>query len=346
MKDQKFAILGCGKIGTRHAAKLKIVRGAKLVAVCDVVAERADTLARAYQCRSYHSFEDLLCDTEVNFVNICTPSGFHPEHSIKALNAGKNVICEKPMAFREVDAFAMIQAARKAGKLLFVVKQNRFNPPVQLVSRLIQEGKIGDPIECVVNVFWNRNVDYYRNDVWRGTLELDGGTLYTQASHFVDLMLFFMGLPKSLSAFMTRNKRDIEIEDTGIVAIEFANGSLGTLNYTTCATNKNAEGSIMLIGKRGTIKIGGEYLNTIDYFEVGGVDSYELEQSDAGANDYGTYKGSMSNHDKVFAAIVAYMNGEKTDARLVSGDEAMSAVRFMEKAFESARKGGERISFS
>ena len=346
MREVKFSILGCGKIGTRHAAKLKEVEGARLAAVCDCIPERADALAEAYGCRSHHSIDELLKDKEVDFVNVCTPSGLHPEHTIKALRAGKHVLCEKPMAFREADALAMVAAAKESGKMLFVVKQNRFNPPVKLVTRLLKEGKLGKPIECVVNMFWNRGEDYYRSDPWRGTLALDGGTMYTQASHFVDLMLAFMGKPKSLSAFMARKKqKNIEIEDTGVVAVEFQNGALGSFNYTTCATHKNFEGSIMLIGTKGTVKIGGEYLNTVEYFQVEGVDSYELEPSDAGANDYGTYKGSMSNHDQVFRVIVAKMNNGGNEEGLVSGEAAVESVRFMEKAMESARDG-KQVHFS
>lgn len=344
MQDVRFAIVGCGKIGPRHAEKLQKVKGAVLAAVCDIVPERADAIAEKYGVKTYYNVEDVLKDKSIDFINMCTPSGLHPSHTIQALNAGKNVLCEKPMAFREADARAMVEAAEKNKKFLFVVKQNRYNPPVKLVSKLLKEGKLGKPIACVVNMFWNRNEDYYKNDRWRGTLAMDGGTLYTQASHFADLMLVFMGKPKSVFALMGTHKQPVEIEDTGVVAVEFSSGACGSFNYTTCATNKNFEGSITIFGTKGTIKIGGEYLNTIDYFQVEGVDSYEMEESDAGPNDYGTYKGSMSNHDKVFEAILARMGGGEIDDGLVSGTEAVGVVRFMEKAMESAKKG-ERIYF-
>ena len=277
-------------------------------------------------------------DANVDFVNVCTPSGLHPEHAIRALEAGKNVLCEKPMAFREADARAMLAAAEKSGKALYVVKQNRYNPPVKLVRELLSEGKLGDPIACVVNMYWNRNAEYYKNDPWRGTLALDGGTLYTQASHFADLMLHFMGKPRSVFALMGTKKQPIEIEDTGVIAVDFASGAMGSFNYTTCATKKNFEGSLTLFGTKGTVKIGGEYLNTIECFQVEGVETYELEHSDAGPNDYGTYKGSMSNHDKVFADIVAHVEGGG-NGMLSFGDDAVKVVSFMERAMESAKKG-------
>lgn len=345
MKEVRFAVLGCGKIGTRHAAKLKEVEGARLVAVCDVVPERADELAREYACRSYHSIDELLKDQEADFVNVCTPSGLHAEHTIAALNAGKHVLCEKPMAIKTADALRMVEAAKVQQRKLYVVKQNRYNPPVKLVSRLLREGKLGRPLACVVNMFWNRDEDYYKNDSWRGTLALDGGTLYTQASHFVDLMLAFMGPPTMLAAFVGTQNHHIEVEDTGVIAVEFENGALGSFNYTTCVKSKNFEGSIFFIGTKSTIKIGGEYLNTIEHFDVEGVPNYELEPTTAGANDYGTYKGSMSNHDKVFQAVVAAMNGTAGGEELVSGEEAVLSVRFMEKAFESA-KTGQKIRFT
>jgi len=344
MKKVKFAILGCGKIGPRHAEKLKNVEGAELVAVCDIIPERSDELSKKYSCRSYHRIEDLLEDNEVDFVNICTPSGLHPGHTIKALKAGRHVLCEKPMAFSEKDALRMIATAKEEGKMLFVVKQNRYNPPVKLVTNLLKEGKLGKPIKCIVNMIWNRNEDYYKNDAWRGTIDLDGGTIYTQASHFVDLMLSFFGEPKSLSAFLTRKKQPIETEDTGVIAVEFKNGAVGAFNYTTCATNKNYEGSIVIIGTKGTVKIGGEYLNEIDYFQVEGMDSYKLEPTKNKGNDYGSYKGSMSNHNLVFKAIVEKLNGKEVDGNLVSGRTALMSVRFMEKAIKSS-KNGKRIDF-
>tara|TARA_Y100000310_G_scaffold344628_1_gene458402 strand:- start:314 stop:1354 length:1041 start_codon:yes stop_codon:yes gene_type:complete len=345
VKPVNFAILGCGKIGVRHAEKLQKVKGASLVAVCDSAKERADELAKKYNIKAYYDIKDLMKDPKVDFVNVCTPSGFHPDHSIQSLDAGKNVLCEKPMAFREADAHNMMEVAKKNNKMLFVVKQNRHNPPVKLVSKLLQEGKFGKPIKCVVNVFWNRNEDYYKSEKWRGTLEMDGGTLCSQASHFVDLMLAFFGEPKSVYALMDTKKQKIEAEDTGVIAIEFANGACGSFNYTTCVTHKNIEGSILLIGTEGTVKIGGEYLNTIEQFQVNGMDSYELEKSNAGPNDYGTYKGSMSNHDKVFEAIVAKVRGEdKHNGTLISGKPAIATVRFIEKTIESA-KTGQKIYF-
>lgn len=338
MKTVNFAILGCGKIGTRHSEKMRSVDYVRLVAVCDISRKKAKSLGEKHVCKSYHSLKEMLKDPEIDFVNICTPSGLHAKHSIICLNAGKNVLCEKPMALTIKDALAMRQAAERNGKLLYVVKQNRYNPPVKMVMQLIEKKRLGKPILAVVNMLWNRNNEYYKSDPWRGTLKLDGGTIHTQASHFVDLLLMFFGKPKAIHALMGTKNHKIEIEDTGTINIDFKNGAIGTINYTTCATKKNFEGSITLIFSKGTIKIGGEYINTIDYFEVEGVNGYKLEDGQAGANDYGTYRGSMSNHHEVFKDIVKKFNGGKS-SNLVFGDEAIETIQFIESAIKSAKTG-------
>ena len=338
MKTLNFAILGCGKIGTKHAEKMRGVDYVKLVAVCDIIPERAKALAEKHVCKSYTKIEDLLADPEIDFVNICTPSGLHPRHSIQSLNGGKNVLCEKPMALTVKDAEKMVSTAKKNEKLLYVVKQNRYNPPVKLVKKLFDEGKLGKPVMCIVNMLWNRDDAYYKSDPWRGTLALDGGTIYTQGSHFVDLMLMFMGKPKRISGMMGTLNHKIEIEDTGSIQVEFANNAIGSINYTTCASKKNFEGSITLIFSKGTIKIGGEYIITIEYFQVEGIDNYELEKSETTANDYGTYRGSMSNHNFVFKDILERKNNSKSISSLVSNDEAIDTIRFIEAAIKSAKK--------
>ncbi len=339
MKTVNFAIVGCGKIGSRHAEKIKNTDYVRLVAVCDTNRKRAKELAEKHVCKAYYKLEDMLRDEEIDFVNICTPSGYHAENTISCLNAKKNVLCEKPMALKVSDALKMISAAKKNKRLLYVVKQNRYNPPIKLVQELIQKKKLGKPIMCIVNMLWNRDDAYYKSDAWRGTKELDGGTIFTQATHFIDLMIMIMGKPVSIYSIMDTFNHKIEIEDTGTVTTKFQNGSIGVLNYTTCATKKNFEGSITLIFNKGTIRIGGEYINTIDYFEVDGVKSYVLEESSVQANDYGTYRGSMSNHQEIFKDIVKKFNNNKYIGKLVFGDEAIDTIRFTEDALASAKTG-------
>jgi predicted dehydrogenase len=343
MKKIKFAIIGCGKIGNRHAPKLKAIEDAELVGVCDIIPERAQKLGEEMGCSWYSSMNELLEKTDPDYVNICTPSGLHAEHSIFALNAGKNVLCEKPMALSEKDAVKMVDAAKKNNRSIFVVKQNRYNPPVKLAYKLAKEGKLGKPLKCVVNVYWNRDDAYYDSEPWRGTLNLERSTLFSQVSHFADLMLMFMGRPVEVYGKMDRkNHEHIEIDDTGIIVSQFENGAFGGINYTMCAVGGNFEGSITLFFSKGTIKIGGEYINKIEHFKVEGMDSYELEGEMPEANNYGTYRGSASNHENVFKAIIAKENNGEKDAdlieNLVTGEEAIMGIRFMEKAVESSQK--------
>jgi len=345
MKTVRFAILGCGKAAAKHAAALGQVQHAKLQAVCDVDKTRAEKMGKENKCKYYYDIDELLKDPEVDFVSICTPSGMHKEHAIQFLNAGKNVLCEKPAALKESDVLAMARAAEENKKLLFVVKQNRHNPPVKLVVRLVNEGKLGKPLMCVVDMVWSRGQDYYDSDLWRGTLELEGGTISSQASHFADLMLMFTGKPKTIFALMNKQRHKIEIEDTGIIAVEFENGALGSLNYTTCATGgKNVEGSITLVFEKGTIKIDGAYLNEVEYFHVEGVDSYELEESTAGPNEYGTYQGSMSNHAQVIKDMVTKFNDPESVVITPAVKDTAMLARFFEKTLLSAKKG-EKVHF-
>lgn len=337
MKTVNFAILGCGQIGSRHAEKMKNTDYVRLEAVCDTDKKRAKALAEKHVCRYFTSLEEMLKDPAIDFVNICTPSGFHAKHTIACLNAKKNVLCEKPMALSVQDARNMVVAAKKNKRLLYVVKQNRYNPPVTLVMDLIKKKKLGKPIMCVVNMLWNRNDDYYRSATWRGTRHLDGGTIFTQATHFIDLMLMFMGKPKTVYSVMDTFLHNIEIEDTGTVTTRFANKSIGVLNFTTCATHKNFEGSMTLVFSKGTIKIGGEFINTVEYFEVDGVRTFHLQETAAAANDYGTYRGSMSNHQEIFKDIVRHRNNKRANGRLVFGDEAIQTIQFTESALQSAK---------
>ncbi len=332
----RFAVLGCGQIGTRHIEKISQQDNMHVVAVCDIIPQRALDAGQRLHCPSYSQIDFLLQNPNIDFISVCTPSGLHAPHTIACLNAGKHVLCEKPMALNTSDAQKMIATASKNKRILYVVKQNRYNPPVKYVRQLISQGKLGKPLFAVVNVFWNRNDAYYQSALWRGTLDLDGGALFTQASHFVDLLLMFMGKIKKLTASMATLNHAIEAEDTGAINVEFQSGALGSFNYTNCATKKNFEGSITLFFTKGTIKIGGEYLNTIDYFQVEGIDSFKLELTQTKPNDYGTYKGSMSNHHEVFKDIVQKIIFGKEPENLILGQEAIDTVKFIEEAIKSS----------
>jgi len=337
MKPLKIAIIGIGRIGQRHAEHVNKL--AYLQAVCDIKKDIADTISNKYNCKAYYSIDDLIVhEKDVDLVSICTPNAFHAEHTIKALKAGFHVLCEKPMATTVRDAKRMIHTAEKLNKKLFIVKQNRFNPPVQAVKKAIDEGILGKIFNVQLNCFWNRNLQYYRDSDWKGKKDIDGGTLFTQFSHFIDLLYWLVGDIKDVVAYTDNftHKNLIEFEDTGVVILKFTNGALGTINYTVCSYNHNMEGSITLFGEYGTVKIGGQYLNTLEYQCI--KDNYQIKfnESSKPANDYGYYKGSMSNHDKVYENIIdVFTNKGHIAANMFDG---LKAVQIIENIYSKVKK--------
>ncbi len=339
MRNDKlaFAIIGCGRIAHRHAEY--IAKSGVLIAACDIIEERAKELASTYQARSYSEVDVMLSsEKEIDVVVICSPNGLHAEHSIKALKAGFHVLCEKPMAISSSDCGEMIKTAERCNKRLFIVKQNRFNPPVVSVKEAIESGKLGAIYSIQLNCFWNRNFDYYQNS-WKGTMALDGGTLFTQFSHFIDLLYWMFGDVRRVFSFNRNFSHEsvIEFEDTGVVLLEFQTGALGTINYTVNSYRKNMEGSLSIFGEKGTVKIGGQYLNELEYQCIEDFVIQNLPKGNT-ANNYGTYQGSMSNHDKVYENLLdVFLKGS---AISTNSFEGLKTVEIIEKIYESARIAG------
>jgi predicted dehydrogenase len=329
----QFAIVGCGRIGQRHAEHIK--NNGILAAVCDTVKEKADALAEKYGAKAYYSIECLLGDSQgIDVVSVCSPNGLHAEHAIKALNAGSHVLCEKPMAINVHDCGEMIKVAERANRRLFAVKQNRFNPPVEAVKKIIDEGRLGNIYSVQLSCFWNRNPDYYK-DSWKGSLDMDGGTLFTQFSHFIDLLYWLIGDIRDVKAF-TKNfahKDIIDFEDTGAVIIEFYNGAIGTLNYTVNSYERNMEGSLTIFAEHGTIKIGGKYLNELEYQNIKDYKIQDLPDGNK-ANSYGNYEGSMSNHDKVYENLVNVLKNNAVIS--TSAFEALKTVEIIDRIYRSS----------
>jgi predicted dehydrogenase len=304
MRKLRIALVGCGRIGNRHAEHIS--NYCELIAVCDIEKDKANSLSENYSVKAYYDIETMLSENKDEFdvVSICTPNGLHCEHSILALKHGFNVLCEKPMALSIEDSNRMIIQAEKSNKRLFNVKQNRFNPPVAKLKELIDDGVLGKIYNVQLTCFWNRNTDYYKNS-WKGTLDLDGGTLYTQFSHFIDLLYWIVGDVKHLNAIGKNfnHESEIEFEDSGVVSLEFNNGALGTINYSVNSFNQNMEGSITLICEKGSVKIGGQYLNILEYSNI---EDHIIEELPKGnkPNNYGKYTGSMSNHDKIYMNLI------------------------------------------
>lgn len=331
----RFAIIGCGRIAQRHAEH--IFNKAQLTAVCDIVPEKADALAKLYNAKAYYSVTDLLKDSiGFDVLSVCSPNGLHAEHSILALNAGVHVLCEKPMALTVTDCGRMIQAAEKNNRRLFAIKQNRYNPPVAAVKQLIDDGKLGKINSIQLSCFWNRNEAYYANS-WKGTKDLDGGTLYTQFSHFVDLLYWMAGDVEEVHAMMGNyeHANSIEFEDTGVVILRFANGAIGTINYTVNSYEKNMEGSLTIFAEKGTVKIGGQYLNELEYQQIEGMKIENLPEGNK-PNNYGTYVGSMSNHNLVYDNVIEVL--EKGASITTSAFEGLKTVEIIQKIYAAASK--------
>ena len=323
-----FGLIGYGKIGERHVEHIIAHPEAQLHSIFDIKADRLNLFRNKYKgIQTYDSLKGILNDPAIDIITICTPNSTHADIAIAAMKAGKHVLVEKPMAISKVDCEGMIHIALKTGKSLFVVKQNRFNPPVQAVKKLVDEKKLGKILSVSVNCYWNRNEWYYKSSDWKGKKAFDGGTLFTQFSHFIDVIYYLLGDMQILHAQMANvsHKGMIEFEDTGIVSFLLKDSHApGVLHYTTSAFQKNMEGSIT---------IGGKYLNTIDYQSTNGFDITDLPAG-AASNNYGDYEGSMSNHDKVIDNVIQSLNGEVEI--MTNAYDGLKTVEIIENIYQVA----------
>ncbi len=333
MKKLKFAIIGCGQIAQRHAEHIN--RVGVLQAVCDIKPEMARKLGKQYDALPYQFINSLLeQEKEVDVVSICTPNYLHAVQTVKALRAGFHVLCEKPMAISSGEGYQMVAWAKKVDRHLFVVKQNRFNPPVQAVKTLIRRGQLGRILSVQVNCFWNRDFKYYQDSGWRGDKQMDGGTLLTVCSHFIDLLPWMIGEVVEVHSMLGNFKHPlvVQFEDTGVAILKFNNGAIGTLNYTVNAHSKNMEGSITIFGSNGTVKIGGQYLNELEYQDIEGYEIKNLPKGNP-PNDYGHYVGSMSNHGEVYKNLVKVL---RNGSPMATGEDGLKTVEIIEKIYGRA----------
>jgi UDP-N-acetyl-2-amino-2-deoxyglucuronate dehydrogenase len=343
MNKLKFALIGCGRIGQRHAEHIN--NNGELIAVCDIDVGKAKLLGEKYKANAYNVIDELLKKEKgIDVVSVCTPNGLHAEHTIKALRTGHHVLCEKPMCINVADCGQMIQEAERANRRLFIVKQNRFNPPVAAVKKLIDEGKLGKIYSVQLNCFWNRNPEYFLSSDWKGTKALDGGTLYTQFSHFIDLLYYLIGDVKKAYAFADNfnHHEEVEFEDAGVVALKFYNGALGTVNFTINSFAKNMEGSLTIFAENGTVKIGGQYLNELEYQSFNGFKIEGLPEGNP-PNNYGKYVGSMSNHDKVYENVVDVLT--KGGVIATNGFEGLKTVEIIDKIYTQIKNNNANAEY-
>lgn len=273
----RIGLVGCGRISKSHFAAIRAFPDLELVGVCDVVEERADAAARENSTVAFKSIDALLSESNADAIVICTPSGLHPRHGILAAKAGKHVVSEKPMATRLEDADALVRACDEAGVHLFVVKQNRLNPAVRLLKRAITKGRFGRINIANSTVRWSRPQDYYDQARWRGTWEFDGGAFMNQASHYVDMIQWLVGPVESVMAKTGTLARHIEAEDTGVALLKFRSGALGVIEVTMLTYPRNLEGSVSILGEKGSVKIGGTAMNRIETWDFSEYDDDDRE---------------------------------------------------------------------
>jgi UDP-N-acetyl-2-amino-2-deoxyglucuronate dehydrogenase len=331
-----FAIVGFGHIGRRHAEHILNNKEAKLVAICDINTDVQDILPHK-EISYYPRIEDMLAVTTADVICICTPNYLHCAHAIAALNAGKHAVVEKPMALSTDECDKMMAAAQANNRTIFAVKQNRYNPPVQAVKEVVTNGRLGKIFMVQVNCFWNRGDNYYAHDSWRGKKATDGGCLYTQFSHFIDILYYLIGDIDVVTGSVHNyaHQHNTEFEDTGAFVMKSKNGAIVNFNFTTCAYEKNMEGSITIFAEHGTVKIGGQYLNTLEYQAIQGAELPYINIS-AKENDYGLYKGSMSNHDKVIQNVIDVLLHQH--AIMTTAQEGKEVIAIIEKMYQSAQR--------
>lgn len=268
----RLALVGCGRISRNHFDAIAKLDDLELVAVCDIVESRAKEAGEAQRVPWFTNYEQMLAQVPSDAVIIATPSGVGPQHGVLAAKAGRHVISEKPMAISLAAADALVQACDDQGVHLFVVKQNRLNPPIQLLKRAIDRGRFGRIYMANCTVRWTRPQEYYDQAPWRGTWEFDGGAFMNQASHYVDLMQWLGGPVESVMAKTATLARRIEAEDSGVAILKFRSGAIGTIEVTMLTFPRNLEGSITILGEKGTVKIGGTAVNKVEHWTFADYD--------------------------------------------------------------------------
>lgn len=332
----RFAVVGCGRISKNHFDALRQhAARAEVVAVCDTNAVALDSAVALTGARGYKSLDAMLsASSDIDCVVLSSPSGLHPSQAIRVASAGLHVVTEKPVATRWHDGLAMVRACDAAGVQLFVVKQNRRNKTLQLLKRAVDAGRFGRIYMVTVNVFWSRPQAYYDSAAWRGTWEFDGGAFMNQASHYVDLLDWMIGPIESVMAYTATLARNIEVEDTGVAAVRWRNGAMGSVNVTMLASQKNFEGSITVIGEKGTVRIGGVAVNKIEHWTFESPDPMD-EQIDAAS--YETQSVYGYGHPIYYDNVISTLRGEAVAD--TDGREGLKSLEVLISIYLSARDG-------
>lgn len=331
----RVGVVGCGRISKNHFGSIETHSdNIELAAVCDIDSARLAEHEQKYGVKGYARLEDMLSQEKLDLIALCTPSGLHPDQAVLAARYGVNVVTEKPMATRWQDGVRMVKACDDAGVRLFVVKQNRSNTTLQMLKRAFDERRFGKVYMVNINVFWTRPQEYYDAAKWRGTWELDGGAFMNQASHYVDLVDWLVGPVESVHAMTATLERDIEVEDTGVLNIRWRSGALGSMSCTMLTYPKNLEGSITILGEKGTVRIGGVAVNDIQIWDFEDKRDYDDDIKKA---NYETTSVYGFGHPLYYRNVVDTLRGEAEPA--VDGREGLKSLEVLIAAYLSARDG-------
>jgi len=331
-----FSIIGYGRIGKRHARMIQENPRAELVSITDINSGAVSEAQTNMEVEAYYSsLDDFLesDDSHTDVVCLCVPNGYHADFALRCLEHKYHVVIEKPMALSRKDCEEVINKSLHVSRQVFVVKQNRYSPPSKWLKKIVSDGTLGDIYNVQINCYWNRDERYYTKDSWHGNLELDGGTLFTQFSHFIDIMYWVFGdITECSGRFYNNNHSHLtDFEDSGIVHFELQDGGMGVISFSTSCWDTNMESSITVVAENGSITIGGQYMNEIEYCHIKDYEKPELEPTNP-PNDYGPYKGSAANHHFVIQNVIDTLRGEASIT--ANALEGMKVVEIIEKMYE------------
>lgn len=322
-----------GYIGNRHASIISGHPDCELVAICESDDQKRHTSEKKYGLPAFADSREMLAYMpEIEVVCVCTPNGLHTQHALEALEHNKHVVIEKPMGLKRAQCEQVLSSALQRSRQVFIVMQNRYSPPSVWLKEIMDSGKLGKVRMVEINCYWNRDDRYYSASDWKGSLDMDGGPLFTQFSHFIDIMVWLFGDISNIQArFHNFNHRhNTQFEDSGLVAFELESGGMGTLNYSTAIWDKNFQSSLTIIGEKGTVKVGGQYMDKVEYCHVEDYQMPELPASNP-PNDYGQWKGSAANHHFVFENVVQTLRGDSTIT--TNAMEGLKVVDIIERIY-------------
>ncbi|MDR1499809.1 MAG: Gfo/Idh/MocA family oxidoreductase [Tannerellaceae bacterium] len=337
MKRINFAVAGCGHIGKRHAQMISRDPGAGLVALCDIRSPR-ELGVEDYPAPFFDDYAHMLsAATGADVVNICTPNGLHASMAVQAIEAGYHVVIEKPLALTVAEAERVVYAALKHRKQAFCVMQNRYSPPSVWIKEMIETGRLGAIYIVQLNCYWNRDERYYTAGGWHGDAAMDGGTLFTQFSHFIDIMYWLFGDITDIRARLAdfNHAGLTAFEDSGLVTFAFTAGGIGSLSYSTSVWDKNMESGMTVIGANGSVRIGGQYMDRVEYCHVRDYTMPSLPPTNPG-NDYGAYKGSAQNHHHVIRNVVNVLSGASPEPITTNLLEGLKVVDIIQRIYAAA----------